>query len=129
MSAKHSHHQTISTTPGAELLEHNLSRRTGIAPQPTRGCELKQPPAVEQPSFQANPPAAGTDRDGTPIRSGSGGPHLATVQARKWDCSGIRPDFYTANCPSCRSTIRVVLGAVTVCRGCGTPFFAETAAP
>ena len=57
----------------------------------------------------------------------AGGAH-PVVKAAFWDCSGVRPDFYTANCPSCQSTIKVVLGAVTICRSCGTSFFAEAAA-
>lgn len=119
-----SHYQKYATSPGAELLEHNLTRRKGSATQPTRGRALKQPPAVEL--QKANLPAAGTTQDGTPNRPAGG--TLPVIQAVKWDCSGIRPDFYTANCPSCRSTIKVVLGAVTVCRGCGTPFFTKAAA-
>ena len=116
--------------PGAELLENRLTRRTGIATKPTRGRELKQPPAAKKVASlkQSNHPAAGTHQDGTPIRT-AGGTHLATVEAQKWPDFG----FYTAQCPNCQSTIEVVkpapdLNSLNTCRSCGTPFFAETAA-
>ena len=130
-----SYYQRIATSPGAELLEKGLetpARRMGNAEQPTSGRELKQPPAVARTKKADQPPAAGTTQDGTPDRSAGG--VLPIIKAQRWDCSGIRPDFYTANCPTCRSTIEVAVGSVAVCggranqEGCGTPFFTELAA-
>ena len=126
MSASHSHHQKISASPGAEMLEDRLSRRVSGT--------LTSPPAVERLSPSApvesrkrdHTPTAGTQQAGHPDPKSAGG-LLPLVDAQLWDCSGIRPDFYTANCPTCRSTIKVVLGAVAICK-CGTPFFAQAAA-